>query len=303
MKIAIFGIGGVGGIVGGALAKNHEDTFFYVRGEGLKAIKENGLLVESITLGNFIAKPKLASDQSNEFGRMDAIIVACKGCNIKQACEAISPMVGKNTVVITLLNGVLVSDIMKDLLPECILVDGTIRVFSHIESPGHIVHNGGSCSIQVGRKDRSKPKQLEEVCEILNNAGISTIITDNIELESWTKYATMGCSSVAFCYYDGPAGIVRKDKNYEMVLRKIVTDLLLVAEKKGVFISSDFVEKYIEDFKKFSDDTITSLYRDLSSGKSANDTELYHIIGRMIEFGREVGVEITNQKMEYERFA
>jgi 2-dehydropantoate 2-reductase len=93
MKIAVFGIGGVGGIVGGALAKDHPETYFYVRGDNLDAIRRNGLKVESAVFGDFTARPKLASDKAGELGVMDVIFVCCKGYSLKAACEAISPMV------------------------------------------------------------------------------------------------------------------------------------------------------------------------------------------------------------------
>ena len=79
MKIAVFGIGGVGGIVGGALAKDHPDTYFYVRGDNLDAIHRNGLKVESAVFGDFTVRPKLASDKASELGVMDVILFFSPG--------------------------------------------------------------------------------------------------------------------------------------------------------------------------------------------------------------------------------
>lgn len=303
MKIAVFGIGGVGGIVGGALAKNHPDTYFYVRGENLNAIRQNGLKVQSVLLGDFVAHPKLASDKATELGIMDVVIVACKGYNLKAACEAIAPMVGFQTVVIPLLNGVIVSDIMKPLLPLCILADGTIRVFSHLAKPGHIVQSAGLCSIVFGMKDGSRPARFEEIAAILNKAGVKTTLSDNILMDSWAKYATMCSNSVVFCYYDGPAGKVHEDPNHEKVLRAVIGDLIAVAAAKGVVLPEGMTDRYVDDFSKMPPDNMTSLYRDLSRGNPANETELHQIIGRMVEFGQQTGVATPYHKIAYERFA
>lgn len=303
MKIAVFGIGGVGGIVGGALARTHADTYFYVRGENLKAILQNGLSVQSALLGDFVVHPKRASDKAAELGIMDVIVLSCKGNSLKAACVAVAPMVGPETVVIPLLNGVIVSDIMEPLLPPCILADGTIRVFSHLEKPGHIVQSAGLCSIIFGMKDGSRPSGFEDIAAILNGAGIKTTVSDTLLKDSWAKYALMCGSSTVFCYYDGPAGTVRKNPDHETVLRAVTGELTAVAAAKGVKLPDDTADRFVDDFSKMPPDTMTSLYRDLSNGKPANETELDHIIGRMVAFGQQTGVATPFHKAAYERFS
>ncbi len=303
MKIAVFGIGGVGGIVGGALAQNHRETYFYVRGENLEAIRRDGLRVQSVTLGDFTAHPKLASDDATRFGVMDAVLVSCKGHVLDAACRAIAPMVGPGTAVIPLLNGVVVSDVMEPLLPPCILADGTIRVFSRLEKPGRIVHSAGPCGIVCGMKDGGRPSRLEAVADLLSRTGVPTTLSDDILVESWAKYAIMCGNSVVFCRYGGPAGKVREDPDHETALRAVVGELVAVAAAKGVALPADTADRYVDQFAKLPPDTVTSLYRDLSSGKPAERTERDHIIGRMLEFGRQTSVATPYHKAAYDRFA
>ena len=303
MKIALFGIGGVGGFVGGALAKTHPDTYFYVRGENLNAIRRDGLTVQSVLLGDFTAHPKLASDQAADFGIMDAVLVSCKGYNLKAACEAIAPMLTPETVVIPLLNGLIVSDIMEPLLPPCILADGAIYVFSRLEKPGHIVQNAGLGSIVFGMKDGSRPARFGEITAILDRAGIKTTVSDNILTDSWAKYVAMCGNSVMCCYYDGPAGKVREAPDHEKALRAVIGELLAVAAARGVALSGDTADRWVGFFLKMPPDTVTSLYRDLANGKPAHETELDHIIGRMVELGRQTNVATPYHKAAYERFA
>lgn len=303
MKIAVFGIGGVGGIVGGALAKSHAQTYFYVRGDNLNAIRQNGLSVRSVVLGDFVAHPRLASDKATEFGIMDAIFVSCKGNSLKTACEAITPMVGPETIVIPLLNGVIVSDIMEPLLPSCILADGAIRVFSWLEKPGHIVQNTGLCSIVFGMKDGSKPASFDTLAAICNKAGLKTTVSTAMEVESWAKYAIMCGNSTVFCYYDGPVATVRNDPDHEKVLRAVSGELIAVAAARGVRLPGDTADRFVEDFSKMPPETITSLYRDFINGKHAPETELDHIIGRMVAFGQQADVPTPYHTLAYERFA
>lgn len=302
MKIAVFGIGGVGGFVGGALAKDHADTYFYVRGENLNAIRQDGLRVQSVVLGDFTARPKLASDKAAELGVMDAIFVSCKGYNLKAACEGIAPMVSPETAVIPLLNGVTVSDLMEPLLPPCILADGTIHVFSRLEKPGHIVQSAGLCKVTFGLKNGSIPDKFQEIASTLNKAGVKTILSDDIVSDSWAKYAIMCGNSVVFCYYGGAAGKVREYRDHENVLRAVLGELLAVAAARGVTLPEDTADRYVHQFSKIPPETITSLYRDLSNGKPANETELDHVIGRMVELGRQTNVATPYHEIAYQRF-
>ena len=73
MKIAVLGMGGIGGVVGASLAKKFDDIYFIARGEALKVIRENGITLKSDRLGTFTAKPKLATDNVNEIGIVDVL--------------------------------------------------------------------------------------------------------------------------------------------------------------------------------------------------------------------------------------
>jgi len=303
MKIAIFGIGGVGGIVGGPLSKSHLDTYFYVRGENLNAIRQNGLRVQSALFGDFTVQPKLASDKAEDFGIMDAVFISCKGYNLEKACELISPMIGPETVVIPLLNGVIVSDLMEPLLPHCLLADGAIRVFSWLEKPGHIMQNTKLCTIVFGMKDGSIPAKLGELAAILNKAGIETSISGNMLVDSWAKYAVMCGNSTVCCYYDGPTGKAFQYPDHGNVLRSVIGELVAVATVKGVALPENTADRWVADFLKMPPETMTSLYRDLSNGKPANETELDHVIGRMVELGQKTGVATPYHTAAYERFA
>ena len=303
MKIAVFGVGGVGGFVGGALAKVHPDTFFYVRGKNLEAIRQNGLRVCSPLLGDFVAHPRLATDQAQEIGVMDVIILACKGCHLEEACRAIRPMVGAHTIVLTLLNGVLVTDLIAPLLPPCIPVDGVIRVSSRLAEPGQILHENASCSMTFGLKDGGTLARLDELSHLLGCAGIQAGVSSHIQLDCWSKYASMSSNSVVYLYYDGPAGTVRQHAGYQTVLREVIASLIRIAEATGTKLPDTLAEQYLAAFEQLPPETTTSLYRDLKSGKPPEHTELHHIIGRIAAWGRETGVPVPYHQAVCDQYA
>ena len=104
MRIAIFGSGSVGGYFGGRLAQAGEDVVFIARGEHLKAMLKNGLRVDSIN-GNFVVQPVQATDDPSSTGSVDLVIVGVKAWQVSASAEAMRPMVGPQTVVLPLQNG------------------------------------------------------------------------------------------------------------------------------------------------------------------------------------------------------
>lgn len=302
MKVLVFGIGGVGGLVGGALARVHADTYFYARNATKKAIEENGLVLDSIKFGNQVVHPKMVSDDAVALGPMDVIFVACKGDKLEVACKAIAPMVTPQTVVIPLLNGITVSNNMAPHLPPCILADGTIRVFSHIEAPGHIVQDGGMCDISFGLQNGKNPAVFEDIAALLTKVGIKTIVVEDIVVRSWQKFAITGTMSAILCYYDGNTGYVLEQPDCDTIIPAAYREVQAVAKACGVVLSDSFIESLTKSFYKMPADTISSLYRDLLAGKSAADTELYGLVGYLVDKGREVNVATPIFEKAYNRF-
>jgi len=301
MKIAVFGIGGVGGIIGGVLARNGSDVSFLARGENLRAIRENGLTVESELLGNFTAHPKLVTDNANEIGIVDVLFITSKGYNLEEVCKAAAPMVDENTVVIPLLNGVVVSELMEPLLPKCKIADGCIYIFCNLEKPGHVFHQIGGRTV-IGMKDGSHEPLLDEVAALLTKLGLQTSVPENMLLESWKKYVVMCSNSVTFCWFDAPAGGVREHDDYEDVFRAILGELISVAAAKGAILPPETIDNCAKTFSGLAPDTVSSLYRDLRDGKSPDKTELSHVVGRMVKLGEETGVPTPYHKGVLEKW-
>ena len=105
MRIAIFGAGGIGGYLGGRLSRAGEEVVFIARGPHLEAIRDYGLRVDSIK-GDFIATPALATDNPTKAGIVDAVILGVKAWQVLDAAHAMRPMIGPNTFVVPMQNGV-----------------------------------------------------------------------------------------------------------------------------------------------------------------------------------------------------
>ena len=154
MRIAIFGAGGVGGYFGGRLAQSGTDVVFIARGEHLQTMREHGLKIDSIK-GDFVVHSIHATDDPNEIDPVDVILVSVKAWQVPEAAQAMRPMVGPETVVVPLLNGVEAPTQLADVLGTEHVIGGLCGIISFVAGPGHIRHAGADPFINFGELDNN----------------------------------------------------------------------------------------------------------------------------------------------------
>ncbi|MQG75886.1 MAG: 2-dehydropantoate 2-reductase, partial [SAR202 cluster bacterium] len=137
MRIAVFGTGGVGGYFGGRLAQSGQDVTFIARGAHLDAIKANGLKVTS-KKGDFAINPAQATSDPKDIGVVDAVLIAVKAWSVAEAAEAIKPIVGPDTFILPLENGVDAPTQLSAIFGAERVLGGLCRVISYIGEPGRI---------------------------------------------------------------------------------------------------------------------------------------------------------------------
>ena len=138
MRVAVFGTGGVGGYFGGRLAQTGDvEITFIARGAQLQALRDHGLSVESLK-GDFRVHPVQATDDTTQVGPVDAILVAVKAWQVTEAARALQPMVGPDTVVVPLQNGVEAPARLAGVLGDRHVLGGFCRIVSYIDQPGRI---------------------------------------------------------------------------------------------------------------------------------------------------------------------
>src|SRR5215467_2997072 len=164
MRIVIFGTGGVGGYFGGRLAQSGEDVTFIARGEHLRAIKANGLRIDSSS-GDFVVYPAKATDNVSEVGETELVILGVKAWQVPEAARAMKPLVGPKTTVVPMQNGVdAVPQLVAELGAENV-IGGLCRIVSFVVAPGHIRHAGFMPSIIIGELDNQQSDRVARIEE------------------------------------------------------------------------------------------------------------------------------------------
>src|SRR5260370_31074489 len=135
MKVAVIGSGGVGGLVGGLLARAGIDVGFLARGRTLQAIQQQGLHVAS-PLGDFSIRPAVASSDPAALGRSDVVLVAVKTWQVMGIAPTLLPLLKHDTTVIPVQNGVEAADQLPAVLPTGNVGGGLCQVPSWLREPG-----------------------------------------------------------------------------------------------------------------------------------------------------------------------
>ncbi|MEJ2155222.1 MAG: 2-dehydropantoate 2-reductase N-terminal domain-containing protein, partial [Desulfobacteraceae bacterium] len=152
MKLCIFGSGAVGSYFGGRLAQAGHDVTFLARGKHLAAIATNGLKVKSIN-GNFDVFPAKATDRTDQIGVVDVVLCCVKSWQVPDAAKAMGPLIGPETVVVPLQNGVEAHAILSERLGVDHVLPGLCKIITMVESPGHVRHAGADPSLTFGEID------------------------------------------------------------------------------------------------------------------------------------------------------
>ncbi len=291
MRIGIIGIGGVGGYFGGKLAREYEnfrehEIIFIARGEHLKAIQKNGLQLITEE-GSYIAKPKITTDNPAEAGVFDLVFFCTKSYSLESSAREFSPCINSNTVVIPLLNGVNSAERLRAILPQANVLGGSVYVISHIEKPGIVKQEGGSCKLIFGTDDQESAKKYSYILDVLLKAEIKAVLTDIISEVLWTKYLLM-CPIGSLTSATGKTyGGIWDDLVLRKKAREMMLEVVAVARARNVYLTEDAVNKAMEMVGSFGYNSKTSMQLDFEKGRQ---TEIEALTAYLCKEGRESGV-------------
>ena len=286
MRIAIFGAGGIGGYLGGRLSQAGEEVVLIARGEHLTAIKNHGLRVDSVK-GDFVATPALATDNPTEAGVVDAVILGVKAWQVVDAAMAMRSMIGPETFVVPMQNGVEAPDQIASVLGEKATVVGLGGLISYIVGPGHILHAGGEPFVAFGETDNSTTERTQNLLRAFQNAGVQASIPTNIYAALWGKLAFMAANSGVGAITRVPSGQWRSVAGTWEMAQNVVREVLAVAAGKGITMPGDALASALSRLEGSPPNGTSSMQRDLMEGRPS---ELEVQNGGVVRLGLEVGV-------------
>jgi 2-dehydropantoate 2-reductase len=295
MRVAVMAAGAVGGYFGGRLAAAGHDVAFIARGAHRDAIRRDGLKIES-TLGDLHLKDVNVTDDPKQVGPVDVVLFAVKLWDTETAGEQTRPLVGSNTRVITLQNGVDSVERLVPILGDDAMIGGTTYVVVTIARPGVIRHTGTIARIRCGRLDRRPDALLTGCVEQTKAANIDITLTDHILLDIWKKFVLLSGTSGITASTRQPIGVIRDDEDMRAFLYKLMQETIDVGRAAGVEFSPDFQAELDLSVAAFHPMMKASMANDLDAG---NRLELDWLAGRIVALGRKYGIPTPAQEAVY----
>jgi len=286
MRIATMATGAVGGYFGGRMSAAGHDVNFIARGAQLEAIRNNGLKIES-PFGNLhLDKARVTSDPK-EVGPVDVVLFAVKLWDTETAAELAKPLVGPQTRVITLQNGVDSVERIAPILGAEQVAGGAAFIASVIGSPGVISHTSQFAKMVCGRIDGKADAQLAAFTDAAKQAGIDIAQSDHINRERWQKFVFLVALSGATGATRMALGPILADPETRAFFRSLMEEVVTLAAAKDIGIDPGFVDDRMQFADKAPPGMKASLLHDLERG---NRIEIDWLAGKVVSLGRELGV-------------
>lgn len=299
MNIAVFGMGGIGGYIGGRLAHAYagrEDMriTFIARGAMLDAIREKGLTLLTPT-GSFTVQPALATADPAECGTLDLVFLCTKTYHLDDAARQLAPAVGPQTVMIPLLNGVDNAERLRAHLPQAQVLDGAIYISCAVVEPGVVRHISGAGRTLFGA-ERGSPDAYLPIEKLLKDAGIPAEYRPDILSQMWEKYLFIEPMGSAGSYTRANFGGIRDNPDNWALVSGLLSELEAVAAALAIPLPENIHHVTLDKYRAFAPETKTSLHVDFEKGRQ---TEVETFTGYVVRMAKKLSLPAPLHEQVY----
>ena len=293
--VAVFGAGGVGAYLGGRLAQAGADVHLIARGEHLAALRAEGLRVESV-LGDF-AVDLPATDDPTEVGPVDYVLFTVKAHDTESAAADLAPLLGEETAVISLQNGVDNEDLLAGAIGREHVLGGVARIFSTIGAPGVVEHTGGPAEFVFGELDGSRSERAERFLELCERVeGVNPELSTDVLVDVWEKAAFICAQSGMTAAVRLPLGEIRSTPESWAMYRRIVEEVVAVGRAEGIDLADDAADRLVAFAEGLEGDVTSSLHYDMIHGKRM---EVEALNGAVVRRAEAAGIGVPANEAIY----
>jgi len=285
MRHAVLGVGGVGGLVGGALAKAGHPVTLLVRSVRRDHYPDR-LAVESEPLGTFEA-PVRVTDRLDQ--PHDVVWITVKAMALEEALATVPPEELGDGVVVPLLNGVDHVNQLRDHYGSERVLSGTIRVEAEQGGPGRVRHLSVFADVQVAPSPATR-ERAGVLCEELRGAGLTCEVRDDEATMLWSKLCFLAPFALATTASGGTLGIVRSDPSWWARLKGCVNEACAVGVAEGAKVAPESILAALEGLP---DGFRSSMQKDVAAGRPP---ELDAIAGPLLRGGSEYGIDVSTTR-------
>ena len=281
MRIAVMGAGALGCYFGGKIAVAGGDIAFVARGAHLDALREDGLRIES-ALGDLHLPQVHATDDPGKVGPVDLILFLVKLYDTEQAAEAMAPMIGPDTVVLTFQNGVSSARRIGAIAGENRVINGIALIPADIRAPGIVRHTGPFARLVFGEIDGTESTRCTAILSALTAAGIDAALAPDISVKIWEKFIMLSALSAITALTRLPIGAILADPHCAQLFRSAIDETWSVGRAECAGLSEDAADRAMELVNGLPYEVRASMLDDLERGKRL---ELADLSGEVVRLG------------------
>jgi 2-dehydropantoate 2-reductase len=285
MRIGVLGSGGIGGYFGALLAKAGHDVAFIARGAHLEAMQQRGLTVR-IPSGESTL-PVTATADPTTVSPVDTVLFCVKSYDTASAAQALKPLMGRDTTVLTFQNGVDSVDALGAVVGREAVLAGAVYVATQLVGPGVILRTGAEGRITLGESDGAVTARAQRIADVFAQSGIKCEISTDIQRVLWEKFLFIaGIGGVTALARSGIGPLVASAEG-RTLLATSASEIVAVAEAAGAPLRSAAIEAVLAQAASLPAPWRSSMARDLEDGRRL---EVDALSGAVVRRGREHGV-------------
>jgi 2-dehydropantoate 2-reductase len=281
MRVAVIGAGGIGAPLGASLAKAGHEVHFVARGAHLAAMRQDGLRIVG-DRGETLVRPALATDRPGEIGPVDLVLFAVKLWDVETAGAAIRPLIGAQTLVVPLQNGVDASERLDPILGAMNVLGGVGLVTGSIVAPGIVRQSGTHHRVTFGERAGGTSARCERLRDSLAGAGIDAVLSADIQAVRWEKFVALAPSSAACAAARTSIGPLRADPEGWALIEGGMREVVAVGRAVGVALADSVVDTWRNFLMGVPENWTPSMAVDIVAGRRL---ELPWLAGQVVALG------------------
>jgi 2-dehydropantoate 2-reductase len=287
MKATVIGPGAVGGLIGALLARSGESVSFVARGKALSEIKERGIRIRASD-EEFSTGPLPASDSPQALGVADLVVVAVKSWQVLEVAPTLKPLIGENTMVFPVQNGVEAADQLRAAVGDRPVLGGICHVISMLEAPGQIFYRG-SLELTLGELNGGTSPRLWSITKVLQKAKMKVTLSENIRADLWEKLQFVEPLGSVGAVSRETIDVLRAIPETRRLLTEAMLEIAEVAKAVGVKLRDGAYERALKRVDALPAGATASMQRDVMANRRS---ELEEQTGAVIRIGTAAGVKV-----------
>ena len=301
-QIVVIGLGGVGGYFGFKINQfNEQDNLltidFVARNLTYEIVKNNGLTLLSPEHSNNNTRPNKILQNISEIDQPDLVLICVKEYDLENVCHQLKQVISEKTIILPLMNGADIYDRVKNIIHNNTILPACVYVASHIKEKGIVEHKGKAGKLIFG-KDQARPTtDIDWIIQLMKDSKIDFDVKENPLIDIWTKFIFVASFGLVTAKHNSSIGIVCSDKLQKQEAIEIMKEVKLIADKKGIILPKDIIEKTFEKAMTFPPTTPTSLQLDIHVKKGHSELELF--AGAIIIYGKELNIKTPSTEKIY----